>query len=337
VAKWFERYTAPDILVTGAPSTLKVLEDKLGIPPGQPMRNVSLGTGFDIGYPVVNEDLNLGASAIQLVGLKPLARDEPANEVGRRIRRMLLAYITSQPFYRPLLTHVQCLGAPTQADVDEIIELLRSRGVPHFAEIDNVYIGLIEEDGRIRYDPSVDAGTLLEFAKSENVGYPGLLRPPHLPDNPEVADLPRGSLVRPTARTQLVTSAAAVIDRFRQMLDWPEEDDLEYIEGDGYRSIVLKPNNNLSAVWEMVEPTREDSRSGQALLKFGEGPWTIRLGVFGLDVKLDDLERRGTRWRAIEDGPTGRRVALNRWDLRGVSLELEDLPVVYRGVGGARM
>ena len=122
----------------------------------------------------------------------------------------------------------------------------------------------------------------------------------------------KGTLVRPTARTQLVASADAVIERFRAMLDWPEEDDVEVVEGDGYRSLVILPNNRLSVVWEMVEPTREDSRAGLALAKYGKGPWTIRLGVFGLDDKLDDLEKRGTRWTAIEDGPAGRRVALSR-------------------------
>jgi hypothetical protein len=121
------------------------------------------------------------------------------------------------------------------------------------------------------------------------------------------------------------------------MLDWPEEEDREYVEGDGYRSIVIKPNNPLSSVWEMVEPTRADSRAGQTLAKYGRGPWAIRLGVFGLDAKLEDLDRRGTRWTALEDGPGGRRVALNRWDLNGLTFELEELPVVYRGVGASRM
>lgn len=198
MAKWFERYTAPDVLVTGAYRTLSALEEKLGIPAGQPVRNVALGTGFDVGYLVLNDDLNLAASAIQLLGLKPTAQDEPTTAVGRQLRSMLLAYITSQPFYRPLMSHVQCLGAPSQAHVDEIIEMLSSRGIPHMTEIDNVYIGLVEEDGRIRYDPTVDAGVMLEFAKSENVGYPGLLRPPKLPDEPEIATVAKGTLVRPT-------------------------------------------------------------------------------------------------------------------------------------------
>jgi hypothetical protein len=335
--KWFERYTGPDAVVTGAPATLGVLEEKLGIPAGQPMRMTGHGVGFEVAYLQMNEDLNLGASAIQLLGLKPLARHEPRDELGRELRAMLLAYLTSQRLDRPILSHVQCLGTPSQADVDEIVELLRSRNVPHMARIENVYIGLVEEEGRIRYDPAVDGGTLLEFAKSLNEGYPGLIRPPHLPDDPEVADLPAGSLVRPTARTQLVTSADGVIDRLRAIVDWPDEEDLSYVDGDGHRSIVIRPNNGLSAVWEMVQPTRPDSRAGRALARYGEGPWTIRVGVAGLDAKLDDLERRGTRWKPIEDGPGGRRVALSRGDLRGVSLELEDLPVVFRGVGGGRM
>ncbi len=73
------------------------------------------------------------------------------------------------------------------------------------------------------------------------------------------------------------------------------------------------------------------------LERFGEGPWAIRLGVFGLEAKLEDLDRRETRWRDIAPGPTGsRRVELNRYDLHGVAFELEDLPVVYRGIGQGR-
>jgi hypothetical protein len=135
-----------------------------------------------------------------------------------------------------------------------------------------------------------------------------------------------------------VANAEAVIERFRAILDWPDEPDLEYVEGDGQRSIVIKPMNGLSGAWELVQPTRPDSRAGQALERHGEGPWSIRVGVFGLDAKLGDLESRGTRWSDIADGPGGaRRVAVNRWDLHGIPIELEDMPVVYRGVSQGRL
>jgi hypothetical protein len=250
---------------------------------------------------------------------------------------MLLAYITTQRLDRPTVTHVQALSAPTQDDVQEIIELLRSRGVPHFARLNNVYIGLVEADGRIAYRPSVDAGMFLEFAPSVQTGFKNFLLPPRLADEPEVAQLAPGSLVRPLARTQIVTSAEAVIERFREMLDWPDEDDLEWVDGDGQRSVIIKPLNGLSAVWEIVEPTRPDSRAGQVMARWGAGPWANRVGVFDLDAKLGDLEARGTRWTELAPSPHGAsRVLLNRHDLRGVTIELEDLPVVYRGEGAVR-
>jgi hypothetical protein len=59
--------------------------------------------------------------------------------------------------------------------------------------------------------------------------------------------------------------------------------------------------------------------------------------VFGLDAKLADLDARGTRWRRVEEGPKGApRVEVSRWDLHGIPIELEDMPVVYRGVGQGR-
>jgi hypothetical protein len=250
---------------------------------------------------------------------------------------MLLAYITAQRLDRPIITHAQALSVPTEEDVHTIVEMLRSRGVPHLVLIKNVYIGLVKENGRIHYDPDADAGTYLEFAPTVQTGFPGFVLPAYLPDNPEIAQLEPGTIVRLLARTQIVKSTQAVIERFRWMLDWPADDDVQYVEGDGQRSIIIKPINGLSAVWEFVEPTRPDSRAARVLERYGEGPWSIRLGVFGLDAKLADLQSRGTRWRQIAEGPRGvRRVAVNRWDMHGIPFELEDMPVVYRGVGQGR-
>ena len=337
VPNWFHRYSGPDILVGVAQETMNTLEAKLGIPAGQQLRMTKSGSGFDVAYLQLSDDLMLSASCIQLMSLKPSTPHEQVTEDQRRLRNMILAYVTSQRMDRPIVSHVQALSTPTSHDIDLIVELLRSRAVPHLTMLGNVYIGLREDDtGRIWYDRDVDAGTLLEFAPTFSTNYPGFIAPPELSDPPEVATVARGSMVRLTARTQLVQSANAVIARFQEILDWPSEEQLTYREGDGYRSVTIHPMNKLSAVWEIIEPTTRDGRAGRTLGRYGEGPWTIRIGVFGLDDKLDDLKTRGTRFESIDDGPNGRRVALNRWDLRGVALELEDLPVVHRGVGGGR-
>ena len=338
MAKWFDRYYGPDLVVGGPEAAQRTLEEKLGIPAGPGMRMTIHGVGLTVAYLAVNDDESLSSSCIQLMGIKPLAHDEPQSELGRDVRNMLLAYITAQRMDRPIVTHVQALSAPTEDDIGAITEMLKSRGVPHLSRMKNVYIGLVQEDnGRIHYDPSADAGTYLEWAPTVQTDFPGFVLPTYLPENPEVAEVAPGSMVGVIARTQIVKSAQAVIDRFQGMLDWPEEGDLEYFEGDGQRSIVIKPMNGLSAVWEFVEPTRPDSRAGQVLERYGEGPWSIRIGVHGLDAKLGDLESRGTRWSEIGEGPKGvRRVAVNRWDLRGIPIELEEMPVVYRGISQGR-
>ena len=263
MANWFERYSGPDVVVSRAHEAQKVLERTIGIPAGQVMRKTLHGDAFDIAYLHMNEDISLSASCIQLMGFVPLAKDEPYDELGRDLRAMLLAYITSQRLDRPILAHVQALSAPTQDDVSTIIEMLRSRGVPHLTRMKNVYIGLVEENGRLHYDPTADAGTLLEFCPSVQTDFPGFLVPPTLPENPEVVHLDPGTLVRLTARTQIVESADAVIDRFRYMLDWPEEGDIEIVETEDQRSVIIKPINKLSAVWEFVEPKRRDGRGRQ--------------------------------------------------------------------------
>jgi hypothetical protein len=335
--RYFDRYYGPDLVVGRPAEAHRALEAKLGIPTGQQMRMTMHGGGFDVAYLSVNEDFDLSASCIQLMGIRPLANDEPHNDTGRMLRKMLLGYITAQRLDRPIVTHVQALSAPTQDDISAIIERLRSKNVPFMALMKNVYIGLVEDNGRIHYDPAADAGTYLEFAPTVQTDFPGFVLPAYLPEKPEVADLKPGTLVRPVARTQIVKSAEAVIERFRWMLDWPEEGDLEFVEGDGWRSIVIKPINQLSAVWEFVEPTDQSSRAHEVLERYGEGPWSIRLGVYGLDAKLADLDARGTRWTELTDGPAGvRRAAVNRWDVHGIPLELEEMFVVFRGVGQGR-
>jgi hypothetical protein len=337
VPRYFDRYYGPDLVVGRPEQAHRALEDKLGIPRSQQMRMTMHGGGFDVAYLNVNDDFALSASCIQLMGVRPLANDEPHNETGRLLRKMLLGYITAQRMDRPIVTHVQALSAPTQDDISEIIERLSSKGVPFIAAMKNVYIGLVEENGRIHYDPDADANTYLEFAPTVQTDFPGFVLPAYLPEHPEIAQLNPGTLVRPVARTQIVRSAQAVIDRFRWMLDWPEEGDLVYGEGDGWRSIILKPMNQLSAVWEFVEPTGPNGRARKVLDRYGEGPWSIRLGVYDLDAKLADLDSRQTGWTELEDSPEGvRRVAVNRWDLHGIPIELEEMPVVYRGVGQGR-
>jgi hypothetical protein len=337
MAQWFDRYYGPDLFVGRAAEAQRTFETKLGLPAGQPMRMTMHGDAFDVAHLQVNEDSSLGASCIQLMGIRPQSLDEPFSDLGRDLRNMLLAYISAQRLDRPIVTHVHCLSTPTEQDIHTIVELLRSRGVPHVTRMKNVYIGLVEENGRFHYDPSADGGTYLEFAPSVQTGFPGFVLPPILPANPELAVLEPGTLVRPVARTQIVRNAQAIVDRYRWMLDWPDEGDIEYVEGDGQRSIVFTPINALSAVWELVEPTRPDSRAATMLDHYGEGPWAIRLGVYGLDAKLADLDRRRTRWREIAPGPKGaRRIELNRHDLHGVAFELEDLPTVYRGIGQGR-
>ncbi len=140
------------------------------------------------------------------------------------------------------------------------------------------------------------------------------------------------------ARVNVVENAEAVIERFRYMLDWPEEGDVDIVEGDGQISVVLKPLNGLSAVWELVQPTRDDGRAGQVLRNWGAGAWANRIGVYGLDAKLGQLDNHGVRWTEIAPGPKGeRRVEVNRFDLRGASIELEEMSVVYRGIGAGRV
>lgn len=336
MAKWATCYGMVDFIVADVRATLDTLEDKLGIPPDTAVRHTRYGSGFDAAYFTVNPDVNLSATGIQILGIRSLTDAEPDGEVGRDLHGMLTAYITSKPLYRPVLSHVTPFQTPEAEDINVIVEMLKSKDVPHIARIDNVYIGVHRVDGRIYYEPEADGGIQLEFAHSPAGRFPGLLNNPNVVGEPNVVEVDPGSLIRPTARVHLTDSIERILDRLRFIVDWPDEGDVELTAGDGFRSAIIRTSHPLSAVFELVEPTRPDSAAGIALDQYGPGPWANRLGVFDLEAKLDDLEKRGTRWERLDDGPSGRWVELNRWDLRGLNFHLEEMPVVVRGEGGGR-
>ncbi len=271
MARWFDRYYGPDLFVGRPADAQRTFETKLGLPAGQTMRMTTHGDAFDVAHLQVNEDSSLSASCIQLMGIRPQAPGEPFSDLGRDLRNMLLAYISAQRLDRPIVTHVHCLSTPTEDDIHTIVDMLRSRGVPHVTRMKNVYIGLVEDEGRFRYDPSADAGTYLEFAPSVQTDFPGFVLPPILSDRPETATLEPGTLVRPVARTQIVRSAAAVIDRYRWMLDFPEEGDVEYVEGEGQRSTDLSADqrSQRGVGADRTDPPRQPGRPDAGAVRGG--------------------------------------------------------------------
>lgn len=342
MANWFDRYGGPDLWVGVASETQKVFEDKLGFPANQPRRMTGWGTGCDIAFLAVNEDMSMSASYIQLMSQYPSAPGEPLDEDGWTVRNTILAYVTSQRMDRPTVAHVQAISPPSPDDIPEIRERLDKHSVPYVPRIGNLYVGVATDDsGRFYYDKEADAGLYLEFGGGDHrvarTKYPNILMSNASADTREPAtDLEEGTLVSVSGRVQLVASINKVLDRMRTVLDWPEEGSLEFRDGDGYKSCVMKPLNPFSAVWELIEPTSEESEAGRVMARYGEGPWRNRLGVYGLEEWLEQVGKRGVGWDWIDDGPSGHRARLNRWDLRGASFEVEDLPVVYRGSGTTR-
>jgi hypothetical protein len=213
---------------------------------------------------------------------------------------------------RPVRTHATVFASKT---FDAVVDHVRSAGLRHIVyppddalAFPRLWIGLGPDGGG--YQPEVDAGLRIEV-----IPYEGLRIPDASYDGPR----PEGSLERMVARTFLVDDVEATLDRVRACLGW--DGGAEVVDGRHGPTAFLAPSDPLSATLELVRPTQVG-----LLLDFyeryGAGPYSIRLGVNGLDAALADLAGRGTRYRRDGDIAT-----VDPDQLEGLVVELTTQPM----------
>jgi hypothetical protein len=308
---------AADIFVSDVRTTLAKLTAALGLPEDQFVRQ-GPNLEFQAAHARVHPDPALGTTVLELIGRVPLSeqqrRDSP------QIGDFITALMRWQSELRPMHSH--CTPLVTE-DLPALQHHLRTRNVPFlesrwpgdFAPGHGYpWIGLSGDPAT--YDPSYDGGLMLEFVSPQHGSYPEEVVSP---------EVPKGTLVRVTARSHLVESIDDVLAALRSTLEWPDADDVYVDERDGYRCASIGFTMATSARLELLEPLGSTGSIAEAFSIYGPGPWVIRLGVRGLDRKLDDLDARGTRWQRLPPIGGQARVSLDRRDVLGALLELEEL------------
>src|SRR5262249_15277486 len=137
-----------------------------------------------------------------------------------------------------------------------------------------LFLGMTADD-LTGYDSAVDGGLFVEVVPFDVVNARAA----------PVAPLVPGTMVRIVARTFLLADLDATLAALRCTLGWPDHIDIE-MRPDG-RRVVLAPTLPESASLELVEPT--GGRLGDFYDRYGAGPHAVRIGVRGLEVKLEEL------------------------------------------------
>jgi hypothetical protein len=176
------------------------------------------------------------------------------------------------------------------------------------------------------YDATVDGNIFMEVISWEGTAL--ALREP-IP--PELSD---GTITRVVARSYLVPDIDQTLHQLHEILAWEEASNIPS-ENSQVRFAALQPRLGTSAALELIQPRTETGRHGEFFARWGVGPHAIRLGVHGLDAKVQDLHRRGTSFTE-QQTPAGERVLLvDESLLDGVIVELVEDPL-YAGANGER-
>jgi hypothetical protein len=209
---------------------------------------------------------------------------------------------------RPVYTHATVFGT---RNFSGVVAQLRANGTRHRVDpvtaelpFPRLFVGMTAEEPTT-YEPGVDGGLFVEIVPLDVVGArpaPAGVHPP-------------GTMVRIVARTFLVDDLDATLTALRRSLGWPDGAAVE--EGPDGRRATLVPTLPTSASLELVEPTA--GRLGEFFGRYGPGPHAIRIGVHGLEVKLDELRARGVRHHVVGPGPT---VEVDPDALGGIVVEL---------------
>lgn len=230
--------------------------------------------------------------------------------------------------HRPMLTHSIVL-VTWREKLSALIARLHEKKVrfrlaqrtPEM-EFDRLWLGVTPED--IQYEPSVDGGLCIEFIPLEPTRMPAeaFQVPP-----PRVIDPKPGELLRVTARGYIVRDLAFTLECLRDNLEWQPQT-VEEIASQGYRRARMGFTLPHSATLDVIEATQWDGAAGLYLNNWGPGPYYIRLGVFDLEAKAEQLRARGVRfeWLASSDAVEGRPlIRIDPAEFEGQLFELEGL------------
>ena len=105
-------------------------------------------------------------------------------------------------------------------------------------------------------------------------------------------------MMRAVWRTYLVDDLDDTLAVMERLLGWRPERPIERGR-DGARRAFLGFRLANSPRLQLLQPA-DGSEEAEARARWGEGPWSMTIGVHDLDTKVEDLERRGTPYEWVD-------------------------------------
>ncbi|HXY93379.1 MAG TPA: VOC family protein [Acidimicrobiia bacterium] len=175
------------------------------------------------------------------------------------------------------------------SDIDAVVDRLVEQRRRHWTHVApngdrRVWVGVTPDDpGDYRRDG--DGGLRFEFLPTAALRLPGA-----------VFDAPR-STTGLRWRTYLVADIHDTLDEIAGAFDWTPEQPVETGRY-GSRRATLGFRCVNSTQLRLVQPAGATA-DGEALRRYGPGPWSLTLAVDDLDATIDDLRRRGVPVREV--------------------------------------
>ena len=276
----YDLMTTVSVLVDDIDPAVTALVDSLGLPPPRP-QSFREGPGIRAMFCRVHPKYAVAPTFLELVAAGPIG--DPAPDAGV----FPVVAIAARQGARAIKWHATEISMPDETLLD-LSRHLERLGVPHgFVPSDQRDRFFLGGDPSVSYDPSADAGLVVEAGRSTHLGLPddAFSAPADLPPDAEPA-----TMVRIVAREYLVDDLDETLRVLERNLRWTPA---SVREQDGARVAVMPFHAPRSARLELLEPTGP-GRVADAYEHLGAGAWTIRISVVDVDAKAGDLAARGT-------------------------------------------
>jgi hypothetical protein len=225
---------------------------------------------------------------LELVAAGPVGDTQPSAAV------FPVAATAARQGSRAIKWHATEISMPDEM-MQDLSGHLDRLGVPHgFIPRDARDRFFLGGDPNVSYDPTADAGLVIEATKSTHLGLAddGFRAPADIPPDAEPE-----TMVRIVAREYLVDDLDETLRILERNLRWTPA---SVVERDGARRAVMPFLAPRSARLELVEPSGP-GRVADAYQQVGAGAWTIRISVVDVDAKAADLSARGTPFTIDDD------------------------------------
>ena len=274
-----------DMLVPRPREAVDQLIRTIGLPEPGPAAYVEYPVeGWDCVFALVNKSFRFAPTRLEVIG--PKAFDGSAQPGhGQRI--------SDGQGDRSCKTHATVVAS---SELERLARNVRDRGLRHWLQeptsdvpFTRLWMGVTEQ-AFSEYRSEADAGLRVEVIPSDGPAFPGDLLTGPVPEPGSPAP---GQMMRIVSRAFLVGDLDATLRDLERNLLWEPAGEIAEDPGTGVRRVRMSRNLERGAGLDLVEPGNSEASGAAFLVRWGSGPYAIRIAVAGLDAKAADLVQRG--------------------------------------------